>query len=215
MGLEHNTRTIFLSIGDGKITRRVKEPTGSSKQRTTKEGKVVNEEIYDAVTGIITDIKVTTHDKYGKFWNVYLQDGEDTYCLQMNYSSGYASAFLKALPNVDLSARVKLIPSMKVVDGKKKVTLFINQHGRALKHFYSKENPNGLPPMVKTKFKGQEVWDDTDMMQFLEAMVKTTIVPKLSKTGAVAAPGDAPDYEPGEDEELTLEAQKIKDQLPF
>ncbi len=120
MGLEHNTRTIFLSIGDGKITRRVKEPTGSSKQRTTKEGKVVNEEIYDAVTGIITDIKVTTHDKYGRFWNVYLQDGEDTYCLQMNYSGGYSSAFLKALPNVDLSARVRLIPSMKVVDGKRK-----------------------------------------------------------------------------------------------
>jgi hypothetical protein len=205
MGLEHNTRTIFLSIGDGKITRRVKEPTGSSKQRTTKEGKVVNEEIYDAVTGIITDIKVTTHDKYGKFWNVYLQ---------MNYSGGYSSAFLKALPNVDLSARVKLIPSMKVVDGKKKVTLFINQHGKALKHFYTKENPNGLPQMVKTKFKGQEVWDDTDMMQFLEAMVNTNIIPKLPKSGAPVT-DDTPGYEPGEDDELTLEAQKVKDKLPF
>lgn len=213
MGLENNSFTIYLSIGDGKITRRMKEPSANSKQRTTKEGKVVNEEIYDAISGHIIDIKVTTHQQYGKFWNIMLQDGEDVFCLQTNYSGSYASAFLKQLPNVDLSQRVRIIPSMKVKDGKKKPTLFINQHGKSLKHYYTKDEPNGLPQMVKTRFKGEDHWDDGDMMQFLEKMVNETILPKLPKGGGevdVPLPAGV-----DEDTELELEAEKVKDKLPF
>jgi hypothetical protein len=214
MGLENNNFTIYLSIGDGKITRRVKEPTANSKQRTTKEGKVVNEEIYDAISGLIIDIKVTTHPQYGKFWNIFLQDGEDVFCLQTNYSGSYASAFLKQLPNVDLSQRVRLIPSMKIKDGKKKPTLFINQHGKSLKHFYTKDDPNGLPEMVQKKFKGNLIWDDGDMMEFLEQMVNEKILPKLPKGGG---PVDVPlpDEQDAEELELEAEAKKVKDRLPF
>lgn len=214
MGLENNSFTIYLSIGDGKITRRVKEPTANSKERKTKEGKIINEEIYDAISGLIIDIKVTKHPQYGKFWNILLQDGEDTFCLQTNYSGSYASAFLKQLPNVDLTQRVRLIPSMKVVDGKKKPTLFINQHGKSLKHYYTKDEPNGLPQMVKKKFKGQDVWDDGDMMEFLEKMVNETILPKLPKGGGdVDVP--LPDEVDADELELEVEAKKVKDKLPF
>lgn len=181
MGLENNNYAIYLSIGEGKITRRVQSPTKDSKQRTTKQGKVINEEIYDAISGNLTDIKVTTHKDFGKFWNIFLQDGDQTYCLQMNYSGGYSSGFLKALPNVDLKARVRLIPSMKMEGTKKKVALFISQHGHSLKHYYSKDHPNGLPQMEQKKVKGQIVWDDSDMMEFLEKMVNEDIIPKLRK----------------------------------
>ncbi|WP_018629237.1 hypothetical protein [Niabella aurantiaca] len=187
MALEKNNNAVFLSISDGKITRRVKQSTQSSVTRVTKNGHTIHEEIYDSVSGIITDIKPYTHDQYGKFWNVRIEDGGDAYVLQMNYSGGYSSAFLKQLPNVDLNERVRFIPSMKEVDGKKRVTLFLNQNGQALKHYYTKDDPKGLPNMVQVKVKGQLTWDDSDMMEFLENMVNTEVLPKLKKSDPVTA----------------------------
>lgn len=105
----------------------------------------------------------------------------------MNYSSSYSAAFLKLLPNVDLTQSVRIIPTMKEEDGKKKPGLFITQHGTPLKHYYTKDNPNGLPQMVKRRVKEQgrmvEKWDDNDMMEFLENMVNTLIKPNLNKSG--------------------------------
>lgn len=183
MGLEKNNFATFLSIGDGKITRRVKQPTEISSTRVTKKGQTIHEEIFDAVAGMLTDIKIHKHPEYGKFWNVFLHDDTDDsdYVLQMDYSSGYASAFLKCLPNVDFTKRIRLIPSMKTIDGKKKVTLFVTQEGEAVKHAFTKDNPNGLPRMVQQKVKGEMKWDDSDMMEFLEKMVNEQILPNLPK----------------------------------
>lgn len=183
MGLENNTFAKYLSIGDGKITKRVKEPTDRSQQRVLKNGNTIHEEIYDAISGTITDIQTQDHPQYGRFWNITLQDEGESFILQMNYSGGYSSAFLKILPNIDLSAPVRIVPNMKMEGSKKKVSLFIMQHGQPLKHFYTKENPNGLPPMEKVKVKKNgkmtEQWDDNNMMEFLEKMVVEEIHPKL------------------------------------
>lgn len=201
MALEKNNNAVYLSIGDGKITKRVKQQTDISQSRTLKNGTTIHEEIYDGVSGIITGIKTHEHPSFGKFWNVTIQDGEEIYTLQMNYSGGYASAFLKTLPNVDLSKRVRFSPSMKIEGDKKKVTLFLNQDGKALKHFYTKENPNGLPQMVQIKVKGKMQWDDSAMMDFLEKMVLTDIVPKLSKSTA--------------DEPVVVGIEEPEDEMPF
>lgn len=210
MGLENNNSALFLSIGDGKITKRVKQPTEKSQTRTTKQGNVIHEEIYDAVVGSLVDIKVHEHKDWGKFWNIYLQDGNDTFCLQMNYSGGYASAFLKTLPNIDLTQRVRLIPSMRMENNKKKVTLFVTQNGVPIKHYYTKDNQNGLPPMEKKKIKGKETWDDSDMMEFLENMVNNNIVPKLKKMGK-AAPAPVKDF----NDNLPFDTEPVEEEAPF
>lgn len=190
--LEKNNSATYLSIGDGKITKRVKQPTKDSVTRKLKDGKEIHEEIYDGVSGIITDIKTHDHPSFGKFWNVFIIDGEESYILQMNYSGGYASAFLKTLPNADLTQRLRISPSMKMEGDKKKVTLFINQGGAALKHFFTKDAPNGLPQMKQIKVKGKIQWDDSDMMAFLENMVLKEVVPKLNKSSKpeMAVAGD-------------------------
>jgi hypothetical protein len=204
MGAILETNAIFLSIADGKISRRVKSPTETSVQRTTKEGKVVNEEIYKGWSGRITDVKTKDHDQYGKFWMVTLADENGEAILQMNYSSGYASAFLKTLPNVDFTQDVNIVPNMKIEGDKKKTTLFITQNGTPLKHFWNKENPGELPQMVQKKVKGKLTWDDSDMMEYLERYVTEKVLPKLKNTKASApAPVAA-----GEDEEPA-------DDLPF
>jgi hypothetical protein len=189
MALGNNNSAIYLSIADGKIVRRFQNATDNSRERVISKGpnagKVVHEEHYAYVEGLITDIS-TKESEYGKSWLVTIKDGKDTYVLQMDYSSGYSSAFLKALPNVDLLSKVKLSPKMTIEGDKKKTTLFVNQHGAAAKHFYTKDTPNGLPQMKKIKVKGKEQWDDTDMMAFLENMVREDILPQLKAAPVVA-----------------------------
>lgn len=171
MGQIIKNSAIYLIISDGKICRRVQSPTTSSKERVTKEGRIVHEEFYHGWSGKITDIRTRTSD-YGKDWNVTIDDGQIRAILQMKYSSGYASAFLKTLPNVDLSKDVQLMPRADTIDGKTKTTMFVKQDGAAIKWAFTKDNPNGLPPMRKIKVKGVDVWDDSDMMDYLENMVK-------------------------------------------
>ena len=196
MGLEQSEYSNYLTIGNGKICKAVKEPTEKSIERKNKNDKIVYEEFYDKISGNITGIEIKEHPEYGRFWLVTLEDKGEKFILQMNYSSGYSSAFLKTLPNVNLSERVTLIPKITMNGDKKKVTLFISQNGNALKHFYTKDNPNELPQMTKTEGKGKDkgkvLWDDSEMMEFLEAMVKNEIIPKLN--GA--------DSEPLQEEEM-------------
>ena len=179
MGAINKSTAIYLTISDGKICRRVQSPTASSIQRTTKDGRVVNEEHFNGWMGKITNI-VTRESDYGKEWNVTINDGVETAILSFKYSSGYAASFLKALPNVNLSDNVTLTPKATEVDGKKRTTLFLNQNGTAVKWAYTKDNMNGCPGLKQIKVKGVNTWDDSEMMEFLESMVNNDIIPQLN-----------------------------------
>jgi hypothetical protein len=187
MGAIHESNAIFLTIANGKISRKVLQPTDISVERVNKQGKTVHEEFYKAWKGRITDVKVKEHPEYGKFWNVTLTDENGDAVLQMNYSSGYSAAFLKTLPNVDLDSDVTITPKLTIEGDKKKTSLFVSQHGEALKWAYTRENPNGLPELEKKKLKGKMVFDDSEIMEFLERMVNTKILPKLKNFKAVSA----------------------------
>ncbi len=194
MAAGNSGRALFYSILQGKICRSFQSATSKSVQRTNKNNKIVHEEFYDWIDGIITEITTKEHAEYGKFWLIRLQDGETSQILQMNFSSGYSQAFLKLLPNVDLSSSVKIIPSEKEVEGKKKTSIFITQHGKSLKHFWTKDLPGDLPPLRKIKIKGKESWDDSDQMEFFEEYVRAEVAPKLSHSthSASAAPSHVP-----------------------
>lgn len=179
MGAINESNAIYLNISNGKISRRVQQPTDISVERKLKDGRVINEEIYKGWQGKLVDIKVTIHPEYGKFWNITLEDENGKAILQMNYSGGYAAAFLKTLPNVDLSKEIQLIPKLSIEGDKKKTTLFVNQGGHSLKRFYTKENPHGLPELQQIKVKGKMQYDDSNIMDFLEKMVNEKIVPQL------------------------------------
>ena len=201
MGAIMQSNAIFLTISNGQICKKVQKPTSISKERVNKNGVTVNEEFYKGWKGRITAIEVREHKDYGKFWNITLSDSDGDAILQMQYSSGYSSAFLKTLPNVDLNSDVIIAPNMKIEGDKKKTTVFVTQHGVALKHFYNRDNPNGLPELKQIKVKGKITWDDSDMAEFLEKMVMTEIVPKLPKLGSKAAAIIDEDIEPENMEE--------------
>lgn len=207
MGAVNFSNTIYLSITDGKISRRVKEATATSVARTTKENKLVHEELYPAWKGRITNITTKEND-YGKQWLVTITDEDGDAVLQMPYSSGYANAFLCTLPNVNFNDEVVIVPKLTKDGDKKKTTLFINQYGSGLKWFFTKDDPQGLPGLKKLKVKGKETWDDSDKMEFLEEMVKTKILPQLNgKAGPKQA---AKPSEP-----IEVEAEELEEDPPF
>lgn len=188
MGLDNRQAGNFITILDGKLCQRVPEGTEGAIQRTNKLGKVVFEKFYDSFTGRLLDIKVQD-GTYGKTWNFVFQDKGEVYILQLSYSNTFATAFLKMLPNIDLTKEIKVSPSTKLVDGKNKSSLFINQDGQSIKHAYTREHPNGMPDMEQITIKGVLQWDDTNRLIFLQNMVDTVIMPKLAvATGNIPAP---------------------------
>jgi hypothetical protein len=183
MAAGKSTNEFYYGISNGKIVRQFMSKTDNSIERINKNGRIVYEEFYDFIDGTIMDISVKVHDEYGKFWVVVLKDDNNGTIqhLQFNYSSGYANGFLKALPNVDLSQKVKIIPNAKKEGDKTKTTIFISQFDKAVKWYFTKNNPNGLPELKKIKIKGKSTWDDSEAMEFLESIVVNQILPKILK----------------------------------
>ncbi len=214
MGLGTQENGKYISIVGGRFCIRVQDNAEGAVSRVNKLGKTVWEKYYDNFTGKLVSIKVTD-GAYGKQWVFGFEDAGTVYNLQLGYTNSFAKNIIKILPNADLTKEMKVSPSTKVeADGTKKSSLFINQDGKALKHAYTKVEPNGLPPMKQVTVKGSLVWDDTDQMIFLENMVKTSIIPKL--TGV--APTQAKPVD--ELEQMASEAQAIDsgvnpDDVPF
>ena len=192
MGFDNRSEGKYFTIYNGKFSQRVSEGTEGAIQRTNKLNKVVWEKYHDSFTAKLVDIKVT-EGVYGKSWEFHFIDNGELHKLQLAYSNGFATAFLKMLPNIDLTKEMKLTPMLKEVDGKNKSSFFVNQDGVAIKHFYTKENQNGMPQWEQITIKGVKTWDDTKVIDFLKNMVDTQILPKLNKqpVPVSVAPKDA------------------------
>ena len=182
MGLNQSqSKGVFLSITNGKLVRQFPSATEKSVSRVNKMGREVHEEFYDSLTGYLTDIK-TKESEYGKSWVLVIKDNDGSYNLDMKYSSGYSTSFLKAIPNADLSQLITLSPKLIVDGDKKQSVLFISQNGKGLKHYWTKDTPRDLPPMVKVKVRGVDTWDDTERMDYLENYINVSILPKIKPT---------------------------------
>jgi hypothetical protein len=185
MGLNNNqSSSIYLQISNGKLVRSFSSPTQKSISRINKVGKEVNEEFYDSLTGYIKGIS-TKETEYGKFWVINVNDGENDYTLSTNYSGGYAVSFLKAIPNADLSRVMTITPKIMVDGDKRNSVMFINQDGKGLKHYWTKDNPGNLPNLEKIKIKGKDTWDDTKRLEYLENFVKDLFNSKVEPASAV------------------------------
>lgn len=206
MGFDNRSEGKYFTILGGKFSQRVQESTEGAVQRTNKLGKVVFEKYHDSFTAKLIDIKITD-GAYGKSWEFHFRDNGEIFKLQLGYSNSFATALLKMLPNIDLTKPMKLSPSVKEVDGKNKSSLFVNQDGVAIKHAFTKDNPNGLPQMVQVKVKGNLVWDDTDRLVFFKEMVETKILPQLegSKSAPVEKKDQLADYGKEMEVDPTLE----------
>lgn len=161
-----NQMKVFCSIKKGEVIH--KNPAGEY-------------ETHGGVTGILTDIFVKTDGKYGPELHLSLFD-KNVYVLQMKLDSGYGRAFLKIIPNADLAIPMSIVPTYRPPkDGQEfgESGMIITQGGKALKWAYTKDNPNGLPPLEQLTVKGKKVWDNTKQIEFLLNVALNQIKPML------------------------------------
>jgi hypothetical protein len=210
----------YFNIVEGKLTIRVPEGTPNALTRVNKIGKTVHEVKHDSFTGKIASI-TTSVSPYGKNWEIdFKANDESIWTLQLGYSSSFAKALLKKLPNINLDQEMTVSPFSGEIDGKKISTITVYQNGTKIEPFYNKDNPNGLPQMELITVKGVETWDDTKQLQFLEEMVATTMkttVPSTIEAYEKSMNSDG-NIDASSDELAQVEADAIlidEEDLPF
>lgn len=181
LGLSNGTSTSgrIVSIILGSFRIKVPEGTEGAVTRENKEGKVVHEKIFSELSGYIKNI--TTEDsKYGKQIKFTIQ-ADKTYSLNLGYADGITSSILKMLPNVDPHQPVTFKVTKKMDEVKKKeiTSIFLTQNDVPVKWYYTKAEPNGLPPFEKIVVKGKEQWDNTTQLDFLWKESAEKFVAKL------------------------------------
>jgi len=162
MGLSSNSgNVIYLNVKNGKVARK------------NANGDI---QLFDSVEGVITAVDFKDDEYNGqKFRKLVLtiEDGGEKYLLQVRTDSGSFRGLTQSIANADINSAVKLIPSSKTGDnGKPQTTIFVSQHGKALKWKWNKDNQGDLPPLEKVKIKGQDVYDNTKQLEYFEKFWK-------------------------------------------
>lgn len=165
-------RENFISIlsSDASLRKVVPEDTLGAVRREYEDSKgnkgVKFEQIFESVSGKITDIKFVDTD-FGTLLQVSLTDTfmGDTEILSMSTSSSFGEDFMKKLPNLDLEQDVVIKPYAFTPDGKTKEMkgLSITQGGNKIQNFFydvdAKTTSNGLPqPEGDTKKYKSDDW---------------------------------------------------------
>lgn len=185
----------YLNFMAGKFVERVSEDIAGAKARELKKGpnagKVIYELHFDTYEGAIYNIETEDRGEYGLSLNIFIdvsteEDPDSKVKLSLPLSSGPAKGFLSRLPVIDLAKDVVL----KGYNIENKETGRFNQYlvpyqgGQKLEAQFTKDNPNGLPPMKKIKVKGADVWDDTDQLEFYSALIKNTFTGEIAPQAA-------------------------------
>ena len=172
---EKTTPVVYLTIREGKIAK--------------KEGETYV--LFDSVEGFIRGISTREH-KYGTDLCIMLED-DQMYQLQVRLKgeepskqTAYFIAFAHCCPAIDPNQRVEFIPSLKIVDDKKRSALFLKQNGEILKWAY-KVGQDGVPaPEELTNKKGEVIstdWSEVEAYRVdrVNEFTKTLIPFELTK----------------------------------
>lgn len=170
-----NEGMFFFSILNGYLKRTVPEHEEGAVERINSEGKKVFEKFYKEISGMLVDIQKREHESYGDSWIITLEDVADTCKLQIPYSSIQSDRFFRRLHNVDVNKPIS-IRCGRVDD---KPFLVVDQDGKPLDYYWTKDDPKHLPPMVQKTVKGKLVWDDTDRMAYIEMYLEKKFMPRL------------------------------------
>jgi hypothetical protein len=180
-----------------------------------KEGKFSlsssPEDTYTELEGQITGIRLTNDEFKGNVipkLNLTVSDSEgDNYILSVGFNTSIATGLIGFLKNADLSSPLTLVGvNKKGEDGVEKAGILVKQDGAFLKGYYSKTTPNGLPQMKQVIVNKQKIWDKSEMVEFLENVVREELAPAI--TGSPAAPKP-------KKEKNTVMDEDLDETLPF
>jgi hypothetical protein len=193
MGLNQETPTtnaVYVSISEGKLRVRYKEPNASTTTRTTKDGNVVYEWVADSISGIVRSISTADSD-FGKQWRIVIED-DQRYILNVKYTSNYGKTIIQALcnPAFDGKQAIKIVPYSFSPDDNPKKTIIgatVYQNGNKLERPYctsTRPDPTKtqLPDLVVVMINGRTEYDHAAQLAFIEAELASKVTPKLSET---------------------------------
>ena len=214
MALSNNSAAtkVFLNIIGGKICRKTTKENPDAASRTNKNGELIYELQYNSLKAKVKDLNITEKEFKGEKtlnWEIVLSDVGEEYILQLPISGRVTNGFLFRLPNVNLGEEIEIVTFL---DKEKtdRTVLIVKQNGTTVKTAYTKDAPNGLPPLKSVMFKGKEQWDDTEQQFFIKEMVERTIKPKLKSlapaafASGVGASNEPPQADSNHDESSDL-----------
>ena len=154
MGLKANTgKKTYLSIREGKIAK--------------KDGEQYL--MFDSIEGYLVGLS-TRDGKYGTELCIDIKDDE-LYQLQIRIKgedggkqTTHFISFAHCAPNIDVSKKIEFIPSLKIVEDKKRSALFFKQGGEILKWAFKRGEGMPDPEEVFNK-KGELVsvdWSEVE-----------------------------------------------------
>src|SRR5690606_28315659 len=81
-------------------------------QRVNKKGETVYEEYFSELFGVITNINIQSHEDFGDFIQITLNDMQEEVVLTTSLSGSYGKSFLLKTPNIDPTRAVVIMPYM-------------------------------------------------------------------------------------------------------
>lgn len=193
----------FLTVRNGLLVRRVKEPTEDSESRTITKGKnegnVVHEEFFDALEGRIQAVEKREADvsfqpeKYVTLEIIVKDSDGDVYSVSLDYSSGYSRGFFTRAEAVDFSKDVEIKTYwIKGDDGKSRGFLGLVQGGEKINPLYSRND--GIMPSVEPIMKGKKVvaYDDDALMLFYDNILSKLDIGHIDQSEEAKQVSDLP-----------------------
>jgi len=179
---EQTTNATYLSIWDGAICQKSKEPREGF-ERFEKDNKVIYIKRYPGFDGFISDIQWFDREIVGgkriKGWDIIVEDAGETYKLSMPINSAATNVFMNVAGNIDFRQKVSF-SAWKDRDGK---TAFLlrqpNRTGETVKRCHTKDHPNGMPEATYSERRKE--WDFSAVEDFLLEKMETEIIPVCQK----------------------------------
>lgn len=146
-------------------------------------GKKGEQKTFTDLTGQLTAIDVAEDEYQGKKFEVLLltiTDQDGNYRLKLRFESGYARCVLNTLESADLTSAIMFAPKWEQPDAAKpgKGSMFVMQHGKAIKHRYTQKDPGDMPPLISREWKGKIEYDNTEQMRYY----RDTVIPAIRES---------------------------------
>ena len=189
----------------------LKANTGKKTYLTIREGKIAKKDgeqylMFDSIEGYLVGLS-TRDGKYGTELCIDIKDDE-LYQLQIRIKgedggkqTTHFISFAHCSPNIDVSKKIEFIPSLKIVEDKKRSALFFKQGGEILKWAFKRGEGMPDPEEVFNK-KGELVSVDWSEVEAFRLDKVNELAARVSESkefnNMVAGPSvteDTPDAE--------------------
>ncbi|MFW5794746.1 MAG: hypothetical protein ACOCV1_04605 [Bacillota bacterium] len=146
--------------------------------------KVNNEDhAVKSVQGYCKWISVKQNEVNNQKWeslNIKLTQDDLSIILSLNFESSFAQSFLRKAKNIDFQKPIR-VKAGKFTDSESKTIYWLNveQDGKKVQNYFTKDSKEQLPEATKVMFKGKEQWDFSAVHEFYKKMIVDEIQQKL------------------------------------